>query len=96
MSYSKKFYVQDTRSIVGNSAVWWCWNGHGYTCDLAEAGIYTEEEIRMMRDTDKPWPVDAINRLVQSHVDVQDLHKDGLPLEPHTRRRARRAGGKGP
>ena len=86
MSYRKKFYVQDTRSTVGNSVVWWRADGNGYTVDLRAAGIYDEDEVAEMRDTDKPWPIGDINRLVQHHVDCQDLRLRGasLPALPHT------------
>jgi len=42
-----------------------------------------------MRDTDKPWPEQAMRRLTQAHVDVQDLV---IPLKdlPHTMRRVER------
>ena len=89
MSYRKKFFVQDTRSIVGNSVTWWCTDGKGYTCDIRRAGVFDEDEVAKMRDTDKPWPVEDILRLVQHHVDCQDLRLKGdkLPMVPHTMRK---------
>jgi hypothetical protein len=83
MSYRKKFYIQDRRSFVGNSVVWWRPNGKGYTVDLRDAGVYDEDEIKGLRSTDIPWLVEEINRLVQHHIDMQDLRK---PLKnlPHT------------
>ena len=85
MSYTKMYYIQDTRSYVGNSVIWWAHNGRGYICDLRAAGIFTEEEAKSQcasRSTDKMWPVLDIIRLVQHQVDIQDL--GGSKAMPHT------------
>jgi hypothetical protein len=84
VSYTELFYVQDTRpgATVGNSALWWRWEGKGYTCDLNEAGVFTQEDIASMGKTDKPWPVKAIRKLARPHVDVQDLPRPPKDL-PH-------------
>lgn len=86
MTYRRKYFVQDTRGYVGNSVVWWRPNGRGYTVDIRDAGIYDDDEVRGMRDTDVAWPVEDVLRLVQHHVDVQDLRglkKSGRRV-PHT------------
>lgn len=46
------YYVQDTRSVVGNCALWWRENGAGYTCAIDEAGLYRKDH-RTWRDTDR-------------------------------------------
>ena len=67
------FYVQDTRQIVGNSALWWREGGHGYTCNLDEAwrvpGTWTG------RDTDVLRACPEVDALAERHVDVQRLGK---------------------
>lgn len=86
----KKFYLQCTRSVVGNSAMWWALNDRGYTCDIRCAKIFDEDDpkLKELRDIDVPWPKEVVDRLVQHHVDVQDLHyknNDGnLADFPHT------------
>jgi len=32
------YYIQDTRSVVGNCALWWRKDDQGYTCDIDDAG----------------------------------------------------------
>ena len=56
------FYVQDSRGYVGNAVSWWCPDSNGYTCHLNEAGLYSEEACRSMRDTDIPWPRELVER----------------------------------
>jgi len=68
------YYLQDTRSTVGNCPLWWRENGKGYTTDLREAGKYTfDEAIRQhrCRETDLPWPCEQINAIQRITVDVQ-------------------------
>jgi hypothetical protein len=50
------FYVQDTRTKIGNCALFWAKNAAGYTCDLDQAHVYTKEEIlgKTWRKTDVP------------------------------------------
>ncbi len=81
------YYIQDSRrgAVVGNSASWWRAEGRGYTCDIHQAGKYTIDD-RDWRDTDRPWKCEEIDKLVQWHIDVQDLHRKPLPKSPHTRR----------
>lgn len=72
------FLIQDTRTTCGNSVFWWCWHGQGYTLDVRCAGVYTKteaEKICQNRDTDKMWPLHQVLKLVQHHVDMQDLHR---------------------
>ena len=65
------FYIQDTRAVCGNSAVWWAEGGHGYTSNLDKAwkvpGTWKE------RDTDVLRPCAEIDALAERHFDVQKL-----------------------
>ena len=70
------FYIQDTRSFVGNCPMWWAPNGAGYVTRLDEAGRFTEQEaIRQnrSRDTDVPWPCAEIDKLGRITVDMQHM-----------------------
>lgn len=69
-----RYFVQDTRSVVGNCALWWGPDSAGYVCDLREAGVYTGAETKGMRDTDLPWPVEAVQPFVVHHVRVDSVH----------------------
>ncbi|WP_313171405.1 dATP/dGTP pyrophosphohydrolase domain-containing protein [Stenotrophomonas sp.] len=70
------FYIQDTRSFVGNCPMWWAPNGAGYVTRLDEAGRFTEQEaIRQnrSRETDVPWPCAEIDKLGRITVDMQHM-----------------------
>ena len=73
-----EYYLQDTRSIVGNSIVWWRKNHRGYTCDIRSAHIWSEEEMLEkikigLRSTDVFYPKEKIDKLIQHHIDIQDI-----------------------
>jgi hypothetical protein len=88
----ERYVIVDTRTTCGNSVFFWCWDSSGYTCDLSKAGIYTEEEatkICGIRGTDKMYKYADVLKLVQHHVDVQDLRpldkkSKKIPHFPHT------------
>lgn len=68
------YYLQDTRSTVGNCPLWWRENGSGYTTNLREAHKYTFEEAMRQhrcRETDLPWPCEQIDAIQRITVDVQ-------------------------
>ena len=70
------FYIQN-RGPVGNCALWWRAGGCGYTCDLDDAGVFTEEQAREIcrrrPDMDRAWPKSQIDGLAVRHLDVQKL-----------------------
>ena len=69
---SKLYYVQDTRTYVGNCMLWWAKNNKGYTCHLAKAHVYTQQEVdRFQRDTDVAWPKDLVDETASMMVDHQ-------------------------
>lgn len=73
-----RYYIQDKRSFVGNCVMWWRKNNRGYTTNLLDAEIYTEEEAREIcsrRDTDIPWPVKDVQPLILPTVDMQKLRR---------------------
>lgn len=70
----KLFYLQDTRSTVGNDLVWWAKDGRGYTCDVSRAHVFTEKEAfdqNVDRQTDRPWPKEYIDARVKPVIDHQ-------------------------
>ena len=72
----KLYYIQDARSYVGNSILWWGPNSGGYTTDICKAGKYPEPEAKVIcdnRDTDIAWPCDYIDGIVSKHVDMQNV-----------------------
>lgn len=76
------YYLQDTRGVVGNSALWWAKNRNGYTCDLNKAHVFTMKEAydqHRSRPTDLPWPVSVVDPKAQRHADVQWMHRDRFP-----------------
>ena len=68
-----EFYVQDKRQYVGNCILWWRENGNGYTTNIDEAGVFTEKNLPIKRETDVAWPKDYIDEHLRQTVDVQDV-----------------------
>ncbi len=90
------YYVQDARQVVGNCGSWWAPNGNGYVCSIDEAGKYTGERVKSMRETDVPWPVEYVEARTVRHcrVDNQafERHDDHKPIpkprKPYKRRQS--------
>ena len=74
---NKLYFLQDTRTMVGNCMVFWRKNCRGYTTNLEDAQTFTIEEALSHRSTDRPWPVDLMLELAKPRVDHQDLPKTG-------------------
>ncbi len=90
------YYVQDTRSIVGNCGSWWAPNGAGYVCSIDEAGKYTGAYVadHMSRETDVAWPVEYVEQRTVRHcrVDNQAFERrddDQPKYEPRPRAKRR-------
>lgn len=67
------YYVQDSRTYLGNDIVWWADKG-GYTSDLSKAEVFTKEKaVRQNQDriTDIPWPKKYIDGKTRPTVDMQ-------------------------
>ena len=100
------FYMQDSRSYVGNDVLWWAIDGNGYTTDLRKAQTYTREEAQRMHDfrrTDIPWPKDYIDQKTRPAVDMQYIKRGealagtGIVInpEPSPKRELLKCGGCG-
>ena len=82
-----KYVIVDKRLTCGNSVFFWCHDSQGYTLDLRMAGIYSKakaEEICKNRESDVMFKYSDVLKLVQHHVDCQDLYRKEMPKEPHT------------
>jgi hypothetical protein len=69
-----EFYLQDSRSYVGNDVLWWAKNGAGYTSDLSKAEVYTRASAVSQhneRESDIPWPKLYIDQKTRPAVDMQ-------------------------
>lgn len=84
----ERYVVVDKRTTCGNSVFFWCWDNQGYTCDLRMAAIVTRgeaESICQHRETDVMYRYKDVLKLVQHHVDCQDLYRKPKPKKnPHT------------
>lgn len=70
------YYVQDSRSYVGNDVLWWAKDGCGYTTNIKKAHVYDKEQaVRMNRNrsSDIPWPKRYIDDKIQPTVDMQRI-----------------------
>ncbi|MFK3794779.1 hypothetical protein [Pseudomonas sp. NPDC088444] len=63
-----QFYLQDSRSYVGDNLTFWAKDGQGYVTDLDKAEVFTAEQATSHRDTDVPWPKTYID--ARSHIGV--------------------------
>lgn len=71
---STLFFLQDSRSYVGNDMQFWKKGGNGYTTNVDEAEVYTLEQAQSRhnaRETDIPWPVEYIRSKTRPAVDFQ-------------------------
>ena len=68
----KEYFIQDTRQVVGNCALWWRHNGCGYTTEIGEAGRYDAQEARSItrRKTDVAYECNAVLAVAVLHVRV--------------------------
>ena len=89
------FYLQDSRSYVGNDVLWWAKDGKGYTTDLSKAEIYSQEDAQAQhdcRETDIPWPKEYIEAKTRPAVDMQYIKRaealegSGIVLQKATRK----------
>ena len=92
-----QFYLQDSRSYVGNDMQFWGINGNGYVTDLRLAQVYTKAEAvaqHQSRETDIPWPKDYIDARTRPAVDMQYVKRAealaGTGIELIKARKARR------
>lgn len=73
------WYLQDTRSYVGNDVLWWAKDGKGYTTDVSKAHVFTREEAfsqAAMRVVDRAWPKAYIDGKTRPAVDMQYINHD--------------------
>ncbi len=73
------FYVQDSRTYVGNDVLWHQKEFNGYTTDLSKAMVVSKADAQAMhneRHTDIPWPKAYIDSKVRPAVDMQYIKRD--------------------
>lgn len=71
----KQYYLQDSRSNVGDNLMFWGAAG-GYTSDIAAAEHFSEEKAfsqNASRPSDVPWPTDYLATHVRPVVDMQNV-----------------------
>ncbi|MDC3735453.1 hypothetical protein KDL27_06625 [Pseudomonas syringae pv. syringae] len=76
-----QFYLQDSRSYVGDGLTFWALGG-GYTTNLDKAELFTAEHATRHRDTDIPWPKAYIDERAHLGVDHQYVRKTDAAAQP--------------
>lgn len=74
MSKADEFYLQDSRSYVGNDMLFWAKDGKGYTTDMNNAEVYSKDDAvaqHQRRESDIPWPKSYIDARTRPAVDMQ-------------------------
>ncbi len=69
----KPWVIIDTRSIVGNTPLFWMPKGAGYGSVISEIGRYSEAEAKGKRDTDFPVELELVIECARPRVDFQLL-----------------------
>jgi len=81
----QRYFLQDSRGLVGRNLMFWSAGGNGYTSDLSKAQQYSHAEAQRqhdIRESDIPWPVDYIQARFYTPVDMQQLrHVDTTALD---------------
>ena len=74
----KFYYVQDSRSYVGNAVLWHGIGGNGYVTDLSKAHKYSYDEIQKFypRETDIVWESSYVENNIKQYVDSQYLNQE--------------------
>ena len=81
----KQYYLQDKRSYIGNSMLWWAKGGRGYTTKIDNAEIWTADQL-IKRGYDgehekyRIWEKNYVDSLVERTVNSQftNFEKSGL------------------
>jgi hypothetical protein len=71
-----EFYLQDSRSHVGDGLTFWAKDGRGYVTDLDKTELFTKEQACNHRDTDIPWPKAYIDVRAHHGVDCQLMDEE--------------------
>lgn len=86
LKLSEAWVLVDTRQRVGNSVFFWRKNAMGYTCEFRGAHLFSKDDaIRIEKGGDKfkAFPYREVVKLVQHHIDFQDLYSEQLREKPH-------------
>ena len=81
----KKYYIHNKRKgYVGNCMVWWRKGHHGYTCNIDDAHIFTEDELPKYLEAGDlvAYPVEYIDSIVRRHVDMQHVDRSAGKSSP--------------
>lgn len=73
------FYLQDSRSLIGDHLQFWGAGGRGYYTDLARLETYTRDQAlaqHRSRETDIPWPRAHLDARAHRGVDHQHVDVD--------------------
>jgi hypothetical protein len=82
---SEAFYLQDSRTTVGDRLMFWAKDAKGYTSDLSKAHVYTREEAEgqhRSRESDVPWPKGYIDARSQRACDCQYVKREDPAATP--------------
>lgn len=74
-----EYYLQDSRSYVGNDVLLWGKDGNGYTTDISKAQVYTQADAlarHRSRPTDIPWPKVYLDAKTRPAVDMQYINRN--------------------
>ncbi|MBM7633866.1 hypothetical protein [Geomicrobium sediminis] len=75
----KRYYILSLKHSVGDHYTWWRPGAWGYTRDLNQAGIFTEDEIEkepsyFSNDCTMPVEVGLVNRSQTATIVINDTN----------------------
>jgi len=83
-SDTKQYYLQDSRGNVGENLMFWAPAGAGYTSNIDNAALFSEEAAftqHESRHCDVPWPAEYVRARVRPVVDMQYIsHAEAMAM----------------
>ena len=85
-SEPREYYIQRHASgCVGDCMLWWVKGGHGYTCDLDRAEVWTQEDAEELIASDRgekytAWEKSGVDASSVRHASIEliDLDAKGI------------------
>lgn len=73
MNNENLYYIRK-EGYLGNALIWWGKDGNGYTCDIKQAGKYTQEQAKNIcqRPQDSAYECSYIDNLIEAQKLIID------------------------
>lgn len=75
------YYIQCTSDYAYDYILWWKSDSKGYTHNLNEAGLYTEEQAKTicgLRGEEVAWPEEEVKKYTEAAVSIEVLRQNNV------------------